>query len=135
MASRGFPNDILAQTADVLAACKQIDPKMKTVAQTQEAFAGELAEVRAMQAQIQALELQLTDLRNRRDARLIHLWDTVKRVRATVKGVYGDDSSEYELVGGTRRSQRRRGAFVARRHRGCRLKPARRCGCRRCRWA
>ena len=108
MASQGYPNDILAQTADVLAACKQIDPKMKAGAQTQEACAGELAEVRAMQAQIQALELQLTDLRNRRDTRLTHLWDTVKRVRATVKGVYGDDSSEYELVGGTRRSQRKR---------------------------
>ena len=38
------------------------------------------------------------------------LWDTIKRVRATVKGAYGDDSSEYELVGGTRVSEHRRPA-------------------------
>jgi hypothetical protein len=36
------------------------------------------------------------------------MWDALKRVRATVKGVYGDDSSEYDLVGGTRLSERRR---------------------------
>jgi hypothetical protein len=81
---------------------------MKAGALTQMAFTDELAQVRDMQAQIQALELQLTDLRNRRDERMIRMWDTIKRVRSTVKGVYGDDSSEYELVGGTRRTQRRR---------------------------
>jgi hypothetical protein len=38
------------------------------------------------------------------------LWDCVKRLRATVKGVYSDDSSEYDLVGGTRLSDRKRTA-------------------------
>ncbi len=32
----------------------------------------------------------------------------VKRVRSAVKGIYGDDSSEYEMVGGTRKSERKR---------------------------
>ncbi|HJZ47095.1 MAG TPA: hypothetical protein VKE41_08005 [Roseiflexaceae bacterium] len=50
----------------------------------------------------------MTDLRNKRDERLIRIWDVVKRARATVKGAYGDDSSEYELVGGTRVSERKR---------------------------
>jgi hypothetical protein len=44
--------------------------------------------------------MQLADLRNKRDERLTQMWDALKRVRATVKGVYGDDSSEYKLVGG-----------------------------------
>jgi len=35
------------------------------------------------------------------------MWDKVKRVRASVKGLYGDDSSEYEMVGGTRKSERK----------------------------
>jgi hypothetical protein len=61
-----------------------------------------------------------------RDVRLARMWDTLKRVRATVKGTYGDESSEYELVGGTRLSQRRRPA------RGTRMSQRRRPGaCRR----
>ena len=42
--------------------------------------------------------MQLSDLRNKRDEQMTQMWDALKRVRATVKGVYGDDSSEYELV-------------------------------------
>jgi hypothetical protein len=34
-------------------------------------------------------------------------WDKLKPVRSTVKGLYGDDSSQYELVGGTRMSDRK----------------------------
>ena len=108
MASKGYPTDVLAQAAEVLAACKQIDPSMKAGVLTQAAFADELAQTQAIQAQLHALELQMTDLRNKRDQQLIRMWDVVKRTRATVKGVYGDDSSEYELVGGTRVSERKR---------------------------
>ncbi len=108
MTLKGYPIDIQAQAAGVLAACKQIDPEMKTGTLTQADFADELAQTQAIQAQIQALELQLTGLRNQRDARLARMWDAVKRVRATVKGVYGDDSTEYELVGCTRSSARKR---------------------------
>jgi hypothetical protein len=47
---------------------------------------GALAQTQAIQAQINGLELQLIDLRNKRDQRLTGIWETVKRVRATVKG-------------------------------------------------
>lgn len=110
MAPKPYPTDILAQASDVLAACRHIDPNMKTGALTQAEFADELAQTQVMQSQIQALELQLTALRNKRDERLARTWDTLKRVRATIKGTYGDDSSEYELVGGTRMSEKRRRA-------------------------
>jgi hypothetical protein len=110
MTSRSYPADVLSQAADILAACKQINPNMPAGALTQAAFAQELMQAQAMQAQIVALEMQLTDLRNRRDARLSVVWESVKRVRASVKGAYGDDSSEYQLVGGTRRSERKRPA-------------------------
>jgi hypothetical protein len=36
------------------------------------------------------------------------MWDKVKRVRAGVKANYGDDSQQYEMVGGTRMSERKR---------------------------
>jgi hypothetical protein len=35
------------------------------------------------------------------------LWDKVKRLRNGVKGTFGDDSTPYELVGGTRLSDRK----------------------------
>jgi len=52
-----------------------------------------------------SLEVQLTEVRNQRDALQQSTWDKVKRVRAGVKGHYGDDSSQYEMVGGTRLSE------------------------------
>ena len=55
---------------------------------TQAEFADELTQTQIMQSQIQALELQLTALRNKRDERLAGMWDTLKRVRATIKGTY-----------------------------------------------
>ena len=110
MASKGYPTDVLVQASEVLAACKQINPDLKTGMLTQATFAEELAHTKALQAQLHALELQMTGLRNKRDQQLTQMWDVVKRTRATVKGTYGDDSSEYELVGGTRVSERKRSA-------------------------
>jgi hypothetical protein len=38
---------------------------------------------------------------------LAAVWDGVKRLRAAVKGIYGDDSSKCDMVGGTRKSERK----------------------------
>lgn len=110
MASKGYPTDVLAQADGILAACQQIDPELKAGSLTQASLADTLAQARSTQAEIAALEIRLADLRNRRDDDMAHMWDAIKRVRATVKGAYGDDSSQYDLVGGTRRSERRRPA-------------------------
>ena len=40
-----------------------------------------------------------------RETGAINLWDKVKRVRSFLKGVFGDDSSQYEMVGGIRVSE------------------------------
>ncbi len=45
---------------------------------------------------------------NAREAARRDLRTVVKRVRALVKGTYGEDSTEYELVGGTRTSERKK---------------------------
>lgn len=105
---KSFPPDTLEQGAAVLAACKQINPDMKVGAMDQATLAHELAETQSIQAQINSLELQITNLRNKRDQRLLGIWETVKRARYTVKGTYGDDSSEYELIGGKRMSERKK---------------------------
>ncbi len=110
MAAKGYPTDVLAQATGILAACRQIDPELKAGPLTQSALSDTLAQARATQEQIAALELQLADLRSRRDDDLERMWDAIKRVRATVKGAYGDDSPQYTLIGGTRRRERKRPA-------------------------
>lgn len=108
MPLKGYPTDIMDQATDTLEAWKQIDPNLRVGPLTQQVLADGLAQSRAVQAQIAALEKQLVSLRNTRDGQMAQMWDAVKRLRATVKGVYGDDSSQYELVGGTRTSERKR---------------------------
>jgi hypothetical protein len=108
MARKKYPLDTLHQAAAILAACKQIDPTLKLGKQPQSELATAVEQAQAIQSQINGMELQLIDLRNKREAHLISIWDTVKRARSSVKGIYGDDSSEYELVGGTRMSERKK---------------------------
>jgi len=50
----------------------------------------------------------LDDKQNRLDARQDSLNDLNQRIQAAVKAQFGSDSSEYELVGGTRRSERKK---------------------------
>ena len=45
--------------------------------------------------------------RNQRDLVYNGMWDKIKRVRAGVKANYGDDSQQFEMVGGTRTSERK----------------------------
>ena len=105
---RIIPLTPLDQAAAILAACKQIDPNLKPGILTQAEFANALAQAQAILSQINGLELQMIDLRNKRDERLTSIWEAVKRARSSIKGTYGDDSSEYELVGGTRMSERKK---------------------------
>jgi hypothetical protein len=59
---------------------------------------------------INSLESQLTNSRNLRDQDSEKLWQMVKRVRDGIKSTYGDDSSQYEMIGGKRMSERKSAA-------------------------
>jgi hypothetical protein len=72
------------------------------------AFTAEVTAATTLDAQITALEAQLTDKKNQLDSLYAGVWDRTKRIRSAVKGVYGDDSSQYEIVGGKRLSERKR---------------------------
>ncbi|MCP4288414.1 MAG: hypothetical protein GY792_28970 [Gammaproteobacteria bacterium] len=99
---------MIAQAQSVLEGWKQFDPALPAIgALTQTGVQAELDQAQPILAQIDALEAQLTSLRNQRDDVLNSLWDSTKRVRSAVKGIYGNDSSEYEMVGGTRLSERK----------------------------
>jgi hypothetical protein len=101
------PTDIVSQVNAVLEAWKKVEPSGQFGDLTQAKMAVDLAQNEPLQTEISALEAELTRARNKRDALYTLLWDEIKRVRNSVKGIYGDDSTEYEMVGGTRKSDRK----------------------------
>ena len=102
-----YPTDVAVQASSVLEAWKQFEPVPTFGNLGVEVLQADIDQGKALQTDIDALEAQYTNLRNQRDALLGQMWDKVKRVRASVKGIYGDDSSQYEMVGGTRKSERK----------------------------
>ena len=107
MTNRPFPHDVLEQAHAGLEAWKEIGPGMSIGDLTQTMMQGNLDQVAGALSEINSLEVQLIDWRNRRDDLLKEAWGHVKRLRAGMKAIYGDDSSQYEMMGGTRLSERK----------------------------
>ena len=107
MPQKLYPTDLLDQAQAVLDAWNQFDSAATFGDLNCKTLSDEIAAARVRQSQMNALEAQLTNLRNERDASNVELWENVKRVRSAVKGVYGDNSTQYEMVGGTRLSERK----------------------------
>ena len=105
--AKGYPNDVSQEAKNVLEGWKQISPPIVINEITPEGLETNLQALASDLSQMASLEAQLTDLRNHRDALSTTIWDQVKRVRAGVKANFGDDSSQYEMVGGTRLSERK----------------------------
>jgi len=101
------PTDILEQAQSVLDAWNQINKTMSFGTVTNALLLADITQATLLVSQMNTLEVQITNLRNQRDALYTELWDKVKRVRGGVKANYGDDSSQYEMVGGTRLSERK----------------------------
>ena len=107
MNERNYPPTVLAQARALAQAVKNIDPSLQIGDLTNAALEADLEKSVAIRSTLNTLEIQLTDQRNQRDALYGEIWKKVKRLRAGVKGIYGDDSSEYEMAGGTRLSERK----------------------------
>jgi hypothetical protein len=107
MGKKLYPTDTLAQAKKILTAWNHTDPSLAFSHLTSETLSADLATVKALQEKIIKLQAELLNARNERDAGCIAIWDKVKRTRTGMKSVYGDDSKEYELAGGTRRSERK----------------------------
>lgn len=107
MASKSYPPDVLKQAQDVVSAWSQIGATVTVGALTPTILATDVTAATALESEMSKLEAQLTDKRNQRDALYTTLWDKVKRVRNGMKAIYGDDSSQYEMIGGTRLSERK----------------------------
>jgi len=107
MPAKPYPTDVIEQAQSVLNAWKQINAELTLGNMNVETFTTHITQTADTASQIDSLETQLTNLRNQRDQEMAELWDKVKRVRTGVKSFYGDDSSQYEMVGGTRASERK----------------------------
>ncbi len=107
MASKAYPPDVMKQAQDVLSAWNQIGATVTVGALTPALLTTDITAATTLESDMAKLEAQLTDKRNQRDAIYTQIWDKVKRVRNGIKGIYGDDSSQYEMVGGTRTSERK----------------------------
>jgi hypothetical protein len=67
----------------------------------------DLDEEKALSVEFSRLKAQLTEVRLRRQAARLRIWDKLKRLKMGIRGTYGDDSPEYKLIGGTRKSERK----------------------------
>ena len=108
MGKKLYPTDTLKQAQSILCAWEFTDPTLKIGTLSLETIAADITTVKRLQEKLIHVKNELLEIRYQRDAATIGLWNTVKRARSCIKGVYGDDSTEYELAGGTRRSERKK---------------------------
>ncbi len=100
-----YPANILSQIKSAIISWQAIDPSMTFGDLSLANLQDTLTRGEQLKQQIAALETRLTDLRNQRDEVYHTGWKYISRLRDGVKGLYGDDSSEYEMVGRMRRSE------------------------------
>ena len=103
--SKPYPADILSRLQASITRWKEINATLKFGDLSLDSMQAVLERGRALRNQIGALEAQLIDLRSQRDDAYTTGWKYIIRMRNGIKGYYGDDSSEYEMAGGTRRSE------------------------------
>jgi hypothetical protein len=108
--TKSVPTDVQDQAVVINAAWEKIDPTIKLGPFTLADFKAVLSNAQTIEKDLVSLETQITDVRNKRDAANKTLWDGVKRIRKGANSTFGDDSSEYEMMGGTRSSERKRPA-------------------------
>ena len=107
MPKKFIPTNLNEQTASIKDAWGRIDAKMTLGNVSLTSLMMDIEALRGIEADLVSLENQMVALREQRDVQRQATWDKVKGVRAMVKVIYGDDSLEYELMGGTRRSERK----------------------------
>jgi hypothetical protein len=107
MTKKFFPPNVLALAQEVLVGWAQVSATLVFGAVTPAALTADITAAGTLEAEISKLEIQLADKRNQRALVYNAMWDKIKRIRAGVKANYGDDSQQFEMVGGTRISERK----------------------------
>lgn len=104
-----YPRDLLEQARAALAAWQKIDPLLTLRDLSRAGLEAELNQSQQLQERMDALQAEMTAVREQQDALHLTIWDHVKRMRFMIKAVYGDDSEQYQMAGGTRVSDRKPG--------------------------
>jgi len=107
MSKKFYPPNVLAQAQEVLVGWNQVSTTLAFGTLNPAALTADLTSASTLESEISKLEIQLADKRNQRDLVYNGMWDKIKRIRAGVKANYGDDSQQFEMVGGTRTSERK----------------------------
>jgi hypothetical protein len=102
-----YPINVLSRANRIVTAWNQLGMSATIGNLTYRVFTADITQAGIIEARIREVELQLNTLRNERDALYLSLWDKVKRVYAGVQANYGDDSTQYEMVGRTPISKRK----------------------------
>jgi len=107
MTPKRFPSDLLEQAVDIQDAWGRIDEQMTVGNISAASLTALINQIRMLECTIAGVQNQLLEVRAQREVLCQSLWDQLKRARSFVKGLYGDDSVQYELVGGKRLSDRK----------------------------
>ncbi len=107
MARKVYPSDVVQQAQDTLVGWGLVSATLAFGTLNPAALTADITASTPLEAEITRLETLLADKRNQRDLLYNGMWEKIKRVRAGVKANYGDDSQQYEMVGGTRMSDRK----------------------------
>jgi hypothetical protein len=107
MSKKVFPRDVIEQAQEVLVGWGQITPALTFGTLTPTLLQADITAAAPLEAEIVKLRNQLAEKCGQRDMLYYSMWDKLKRTRAGVKAIYGDDSQQYEWVGGTRMSDRK----------------------------
>jgi hypothetical protein len=107
MTHKLYPPDILTQAQDVRLGWQQVNEELTFGEVTPASLAEDLNAASPLNALIRGLDMQLADKKDQRDNLYNSMWDKIKRIRAGFKANYGDDSQQFETVGGTRMSDRK----------------------------
>jgi hypothetical protein len=105
--SKPYPTDLVRKLQAAVITWKNIDPALKIGDLSLAELEATCERCEALKRELISAENQLTDLRNQRDEAYGTGWSYITRMRAGIKGIYGDDSAQYEMAGGTRRSERK----------------------------
>lgn len=107
MSIKHAPHKVIRQGQTSLQAWKQIDPSLNFLNLSVDSLQADLDEADQLWTELLALKAQVIDVRNRFKAVSLRIWEKLKRLRAGIRGRYGDDSIQYKLIGGTRKSERK----------------------------
>lgn len=107
MSTNLIPANVLASASDVFGVWT-INPDFKIKDLTLEQYGKQNTRLDKLLKDIKAKEDALTPLRNERDDLVKKLNANTTQARKGIAGYFGEDSSEYELAGGTRTSERKK---------------------------